>query len=99
MDTHPLTAIVVPAVTVMGEFSFFCNFYVRADTGFPVGGATNPLGQGAPTYKFAGFSPKLHEIKKILVRAGGGALNPPMYFRRFHLLTQYFFFHFHFFCI
>ena len=42
-----------------------------ADTGFPVGGGANP-GMGAPTYKFAGFSQKLHEIKKILVRGEGG---------------------------
>ena len=41
---------------------------VRTDPGFPVGGA--PTLQGAPTYKFARFSQKLHEIKKILV--GGG---------------------------
>ena len=27
--------------------------------------------EGAPTYKLAGFSQKLHEIKKILVRRGG----------------------------
>ena len=37
---------------------------------------------GAPTYKFTGFSQKLHEIKKILVpgrgRAGGTPLDPPL---------------------
>ena len=38
---------------------------------------------GAPTYKFARFSQKLHEIKKILVRREGGAprappLDPPL---------------------
>ena len=39
------------------------------DTGFPVGGVHQPLG-GVPTYKFAGFSQKLHEIKKFLVHRG-----------------------------
>ena len=34
-----------------------------------------PGGEGAPTYKFAGFSQKLHEIKKILVRRRG---HPPL---------------------
>ena len=33
---------------------------------FPSEG-TPTLGRGAPTYKFASFSHKLHEIKKILV--------------------------------
>ena len=42
-----------------------------ADPGFPVGGGANSWG-GAPTYKLAGFSQKLHEIKKILVRKGRG---------------------------
>ena len=41
------------------------------------------VGRGAPTYKFAGFSQKLHEIKKILIRRGGAApgappLDPPL---------------------
>ena len=31
-----------------------------------------PSRRGAPAYKFARFSEKLHEIKKILVRRGGG---------------------------
>ena len=39
-----------------------------ADPGFPVGGL-----QGAPTYDFAKFREKLHEIEKILGRGGGGA--------------------------
>ena len=35
---------------------------------------------GAPTYDFATFCGKLHEIENILGRsgAGGGALNPPL---------------------
>ena len=43
-----------------------------ADPGFPVGGGANPSG-GAPTYEFAKFREKLHEIEKILGRRGGGA--------------------------
>ena len=35
-----------------------------------------PTGGGAATYKFASFSQKLHEIKKILVRGGGGCPPP-----------------------
>ena len=42
-----------------------------AETGFPVGGGANSWG-GAPTYKLAGFSQKLHEILKILVCRGAG---------------------------
>ena len=33
---------------------------------------------GAPTYKLAGFSQKLHEIKTILVHRGGAPLDPPL---------------------
>ena len=49
------------------------------DTGFPIGGGA--ISWGVPTYEFAGFSQKLHEIKKILVgggRAGGAPLDPPL---------------------
>ena len=50
-----------------------------ADTGFSVGGGANPPG-GRQTYKFARFSQKLHEIKKILVRRGGAPpLDPPLH--------------------
>ena len=55
-----------------------------ADLGFPVGGGANPPG-GAPTYDFAKFCEKLHEIEKILGRGEGGdrargvpPLNPPL---------------------
>ena len=41
-----------------------------ADPGFPVGGDANP--PGVPTYKFASFPQKLHEIKIILVCGGRG---------------------------
>ena len=33
---------------------------------FLVGGGANPPGGGAPTYDFAKFYEKLHEIEKIL---------------------------------
>ena len=34
-----------------------------ADPGFPIGGGTNPPG-GTPTYDFAKFCKKLHELEK-----------------------------------
>ena len=40
-----------------------------ADPGFPVGGGASP-GGGAPTYDFAKFCEKLHEIEKNLGRRG-----------------------------
>ena len=53
-----------------------------ADPGFPQGGANSP--GGAPTYNFAKFSRKLHEIERIWVPGGEGGgtrplrpLNPP----------------------
>ena len=55
-----------------------------ADPGFPVGGGANPPG-GAPTYDFAKFCEKLHEIEKILGRRegararGASPLNPPLW--------------------
>ena len=42
-----------------------------ADPGFPVGGGASPRGGGAPTYDFAKFCEKLHEIEKSLGRRGG----------------------------
>ena len=52
-----------------------------ADPEFPRAGVTNPRGGGAPTYDFAKFSPKLHEIKRIWT--GGGRskfhyVDPPL---------------------
>ena len=41
-----------------------------ADPGFSQGGANTPV--GAPTYDFAKFSRKLHEIKRIWVPGKGG---------------------------
>ena len=50
-----------------------------ADPGFPRGGRQLPRGGGAPTYDFAKFSQKLHEIERIWVPGGGEArpLRPP----------------------
>ena len=39
-----------------------------------MGGGANPP-ERAPTYEFARFSQKLHEIKKILGRSRGGGTN------------------------
>ena len=41
-----------------------------ADLGFPRGGGANSQG-GAPTYDFAKFSQKLHEIERIWAPRGG----------------------------
>ena len=47
-----------------------------ADPGFPRGGVPTP--QGAPTYDFAKFSQKLHEIERISTRGGRASLTPPL---------------------
>ena len=47
--------------------------YSGADPGFPVGGGANPP-EGAPTYDFAKFREKLHEIEKILGHRGARPL-------------------------
>ena len=50
-----------------------------ADPGFPIGGGANPP-EGGPTYDFAKFCEKLHEIEKILGRRRGGTpLNLPLH--------------------
>ena len=51
----------------------------RRIQGFPGGGANSPGGGGAPTYDFAKFSRKLHEIERIWLPRGGGRahLAPP----------------------
>ena len=43
-----------------------------ADPGLPQGGGANSPGEGAPTYDFAKFSRKLHEIERILTSGGWG---------------------------
>ena len=51
--------------------------HAGADPGFPVGGGADPPG-GAPTYDFAKFREKLHEIEKILgCRRGACRACPP----------------------
>ena len=57
-----------------------------ADPGFPQGGGANSPGGGeAPTYDFAKFSQKLHEIERIWTR-GGPPLDAPLEF----ILFSYF---------
>ena len=51
-------------------FYSYLHHFPGADPGFPVGGGANPPGgrqpsRGAPTYDFAKYSEKLHEIEKI----------------------------------
>ena len=47
-----------------------------ADPGFPVWEGRQP--SGAPTYDFAKFCEKLHEIENILGSRGRPPLNPPL---------------------
>ena len=55
-------------------------YAIGADPGFPIGGGANPPGGGAPTYDFAKFCEKLHEIEKIL--GCRGPLNPPLCYQQ-----------------
>ena len=61
----------------------FCcpTFKPVADPGFPQGGGTNSAGGGllAPTYDFAKFSQKLHEIERIWTPGRRGA-RPKFYY-------------------
>ena len=56
---------------VLKDISPFCGATAVADPGFPRGGGANSPG-GAPTYDFAKFSQKLHEIERIWTPGGGG---------------------------
>ena len=59
---------------VESRISFNADLHLSgADPGFPVGLGANPRG-GAPTYEFAKFCKKLHEIEKILGRRGRAPL-------------------------
>ena len=51
-----------------------------ADPGFPAGGGADSPWGGPPTYDFAKFSQKLHEIERIWAPGGGGgaSLAPPL---------------------
>ena len=59
----------------------FLRFWIEsrsvADPGFPRGGGANSPG-GAPTYDFAKFSQKLHEIERIWTPRGGA--RPKFYY-------------------
>ena len=59
-------------------WSLLCNYLYReqavADPGFPRGGGANSPG-GAPTYDFAKFSQKLHEIERIWTPRGARVQN------------------------
>ena len=49
-----------------------------ADPGFPRGGGASSPGVWAPTYDFAIFSQKLHEIERILALRGMCVPRPPL---------------------
>ena len=53
--------------------------FTVVDPGFPQGEGANSPGGGAPTYDFAKFSQKLHEIERIWTPGGGGA-RPKFYY-------------------
>ena len=48
------------------------------DPEFPIGGDANPRGGGQHQHTNLSDFPKLHEIKKILVRKGRAPLDPPL---------------------
>ena len=54
----------------LSNISFAVVTYTVADPGLPRGGGANSPG-GAPTYDFAKFSQKLHEIERIWTPGGG----------------------------
>ena len=60
-----------------------------ADPGFPRGGGANSPG-GAPTYDFAKFSQKLHEIERIWIPRGARPkfyyVDPPLHVPSFFLI-------------
>ena len=61
-------------------WSKFFHFHAVsvADPGFPRGGGANFPEGGAPTYEFAKFSQKLHEIERFWTpRGGAGPSRPP----------------------
>ena len=54
-----------------GSCTHWCIYY-RGGSRIPHMRGRQPSGGGTNIYKFARYSHKLHEIKKILVRGGGG---------------------------
>ena len=70
------------SVTVVTSEPIFIGIQWRIQD-FPEEGAPTPRGGGAPTYDFAKFSQKLHEIERIWAPEGGRAspappLDPPL---------------------
>ena len=61
--------------------------FTGADPGFPIRGA--PTLKGAPTYKIARFSQKLHEIKKIWSVGGGACRGCPSWIRHWFRLSNW----------
>ena len=55
---------------------FKCEKLSVVDAGFPRGWGANPLG-GGPTYDFAKFSQKMHEIKRIWTLRRGARPSSP----------------------
>ena len=54
------------------------SYVSRGGSRIPRRRGRQPSRRGAPAYKFARFSEKLHEIKKILVRGGRTPGAPPL---------------------
>ena len=86
--SHPFALLIVVGKSLQERnltIEAFFGCYVRltvADPGFPRHGGTIPL--GVPTYDFAEFPQKLHEIERIRTPGGGGgtflapSLDPPI---------------------
>ena len=60
------------------EFRPLVQSKTRGGSRIPRWRGANPPGEGAPTYDFATFSKKLHEIEKILDRKGAPSVDPPL---------------------
>ena len=65
----------LPVYITTRPISLSCIFSA-ADPGFSVGGGRQPSKKRAPTYDFAKFSEKLHDIEKILDRRGDAGSAP-----------------------
>ena len=71
----PIYKYFIPDPFFAWPWVVYVELYTGADTGFPVGGGANSW--GAPTYKLARFSQKLHEIKKLWSWGGAHRGRPP----------------------
>ena len=86
--THQGQGHIKVKVKYLLPFQLYVKFYLfkhinplyvaiaGADPGLSIGGGANPPG-GAPTYDFAKFHKKLHEVEKILGCKGGHAPGAP----------------------